>query len=110
MTTESVFSASGFDSSLSGAEPSDLPRYRLGQRLRSGYYALWYRLGEHLHWSRGVYCEQPVGRLVLLSRGQQTQITLLRRRFDLRFEKHCAALTSLKSSDFLNMLDQAWIA
>lgn len=110
MTTESVFSASGFDSSLSGVEPSDLPRYTLGQRLRSGYYALWYRLGEHLRWSRGVYCEQPVGRLVLLSRGQQARVALLRRRFDLRFEKHCAALTALKNYDYFDMLDQAWMA
>jgi len=107
---ESVYSASEFDSSLYGLAPPDSLRYTVGQRLRSCYHALWYGLGERLRWSRGMYCERPVGQLALLSRGQQARIELLRRRFDIRFEAHCAALTSLKNYDYLDMLDQSWMA
>ncbi|ULA64258.1 MAG: hypothetical protein LZF86_110961 [Nitrospira sp.] len=84
------------------------PRYSLPQRLRSGYHAFWYWLGEGLEWSRGLYREQPVGQLTHLSGSQQARIALLRRQFDVRFEQYCAALTTLKSYDYLDILDQAW--
>ena len=110
MTTETLCSDSGFEQALADGRLSDSPRYTVSQRLRSCYHALWYSLGEQLRWSRGVYCEQPVGHISRLSRGQQTRIDLLRRRFDARFEEHCAALTSLKNYDYLDMLDQAWMS
>ncbi len=85
-----------------------VPRYSLPQRLRSGYHAFWYWLGEGLEWSRGLYRERPVGQLTHLSGSQQARIALLRRQFDVRFEQHCAALTTLNSYDYLDILDQAW--
>ena len=90
------------------AAPS--PGYSLLQRLRSGYHAFWYWLGEGLEWSRGQYQERPVGQLIQLSGSQQARIASLRRQFDVRFEQHCAAQTTLKSYDYLDILDQAWTA
>lgn len=110
MTTETLCSDSGFEHALADSGLSDSPQYTVSQRLRSGYHALWYRLGERLRWSRGTYCERPVERLAGLSRGQQARIELLRRRFAVRFEAHCAALTALKNYDYLDLLDQAWMA
>ncbi len=86
------------------------PGYSLLQRLRSGYHAFWYWLGEGLEWSRGLYQERPVGQLTHLSGSQQARIASLRRQFDVRFEQHCAAQTTLKSYDYLDILDQAWTA
>lgn len=86
------------------------PRYSMPQRIRSGYHAFWYWLGEGLEWSRGLYRERPVGQLTHLSGSQQARIALLRRQFDVRFEQHCASLTTLKSYDYLDILDQAWAA
>lgn len=86
------------------------PRYSLPQRFRSGYHAFWYWLGEGLAWSRGLYRERPVGQLTHLSGSQQAKIAALRRQFDVRFERHCAALTTLKNYDYLDILDQAWTA
>ena len=86
------------------------PGYSLLQRLRSGYHAFWYWLGEGLEWSRGLYQERPVGQLIQLSGSQQARIASLRRQFDVRFEQHCAAQTTLKSYDYLDILDQAWTA
>jgi hypothetical protein len=89
---------------------TSVPRYSLPQRIRSSYHAFWYWLGEGLEWSRGLYRERPVGQLTHLSGSQQARIALLRRQFDVRFEQHCAALTTLKSYDYLDILDQAWAA
>lgn len=86
------------------------PRYSLPQRLRSSYHAFWYWLCEGLEWSRGLYRERPVGQLTHLSGSQQARIASLRRLFDVRFEQHCAALTTLKNYDYLDILDQAWTA
>lgn len=86
------------------------PGYSLLQRMRSGYHAFWYWLGEGLEWSRGLYQERPVGQLIQLSGSQQARIASLRRQFDVRFEQHCAAQTTLKSYDYLDILDQAWTA
>ena len=85
-----------------------LPRYSLPQRLRSGYHALWYRLGERLSWSRGVYCERPVRRLNHLNGIQQARIAALQRRFAVQFEQNTEHLTALKSYDYLDILGQAW--
>ena len=76
----------------------------------SGYHAFWYWLGDGLEWSRGLYQERPVGQLIQLSGSQQARIASLRRQFDVRFEQHCAAQTTLKSYDYLDILDQAWTA
>ena len=85
-----------------------LPRYSLPQRLRSGYHALRYRLGERLSWSRGVYCERPVRRLNHLNGIQQARIAALQRRFAVQFEQNTEHLTALKSYDYLDILGQAW--
>lgn len=89
-----------------------LPRasYSLPQRLRSGYHAFWYWLGEELAWSRGLYRECPVEQLTHFSGSQQARIAVLRRQFAVRFEQHCAMLTTLKNYDYLDILDQAWTA
>jgi len=61
------------------AVATSAPRYSLLQRIRSGYHAFWYRLGEGLEWSRGLYREWPVGQLTHLSGSQQAWIAALRR-------------------------------
>lgn len=84
--------------------------YSLHQRMRSGYHAFWYRLGEGLCWSRGMYRERPAGYLNHLSGIQQARIASLRKHFAVRFEQHAAHLTALKGYDYLDILEQAWSA
>lgn len=71
---------------------------------------MWYRLGEGLSWSRGVYRERPVGYLNHLSGCQQAKIAMLRRHFGVRFEQEAELLTALKQYDYLDILEQAWSA
>lgn len=57
-----------------------------------------------------MYRERPAGELAEVNRCQQARIATLRCQFSVRFERHCAALTALKSYDYLDILDQAWAA
>jgi hypothetical protein len=84
--------------------------YTFRQRLRSGYHVFWYRLGEALCWSRGIYRERPAIRLAALTGRQQERILFLKRRYAVRFDRYGAPETALKSYDYLNILDQAWTA
>ena len=92
--------------------PVDAPlpqaRYSFSQRVRSLYHALWYRLCDGLKWSRGLYREAPVEYLTQFSGKRLARIVVLQRRFDVRFEQHYAAMTAIKSYDYLDILDQAW--
>ena len=88
--------------------PLSRPRYSFSQHLRSGYHALWYRLGEGLKWSRGLYRETPVGYLSQFSGKRLARIAVLQRRFDVRFEHQYSAVTAIKNYDYLDILDQAW--
>ena len=106
MIAEIDYSVQDTDRTLPAVVTS-APRYSLPQRIRSSYHAFWYWLGEGLEWSRGIYLERPVPQLTHLSGSQQARIALLRRQFDVRFEQHCAALTTLKSYDYLDILDHA---
>jgi len=92
------------------AVPADLSPYTFCQQFRSGYHGFWYRLGERLRWSRGIYREQPAVRLPELTEGQQTKIAVLRHKFTVRYERYCEAQTALKSYEYLDILDQAWTA
>lgn len=94
-------------SAISTCIPS---RYTFRQRLCSGYHAFWYRLGEGLCWSRGLYRERPAVRLAELTDRQQARGVFLSRRFAVRFERYCEQQTALKSYDYLDILDQAWTA
>ena len=85
-----------------------VPEYSFQQRVRSGYYALWYELGEWLAWSRGMYRESPVGRLQHLSGIQQARIATLQQRFSVRFERQAGQSTALKQYDYLDMLERTW--
>lgn len=87
---------------------ASVPQYSFRQRVRSGYYALWYELGEWLAWSRGTYRESPVGRLQHLSGIQQARIVLLQQRFSVRFERQAGESTALKQYDYLDMLERTW--
>lgn len=91
-----------------GDRPST--NYSFRQLMRSRYHAFWYRLGQGLCWSRGIYRERPVGRLAGLSGRQRAGIARLNRRFTARFERHCGQQTALKSYDYLDILDRAWIS
>lgn len=84
------------------------PRYSFSQRLRSGYHALWYWLGEGLKWSRGVYRETQAEHLTQFSGKRLARIAVLQRRFDVRFEHRYSDVTAIKSYDYLDILDQAW--
>ena len=88
--------------------PLSRSRYSFSQRLRSGYHAVWYRLGEGLKWSSGVYRETPAGHLTQLSGKRLGRIAVLQRRFDIRFERQCSAVTAIKNYDYLDILEQAW--
>lgn len=110
MNIESTCSFSGVDQALSTIAPADSSRYTVRQRLRSGYHALWYRLGERLRWSRGIYRERPAIRLAAITDRQQARIAFLRRRFTVRYERYFEEQTALKSYEYLDILDQAWTA
>ncbi len=96
-------------SAVSQAQPV-VETISVGQRLRSQYHALWYRLGERLSWSRGSYREPPAHRLDQLTGHQQARIAGLRRRYAVSFEQEVERTTALKNYDYLNTLDQAWSA
>lgn len=110
MAAEVTCPVSKVDQALPPAGTVIPRRYSLHQRLRSGYHAMWYRLGEGLCWSRGVYRERPAGYLNHLSGCQQAKIAMLRRRFEVRFEQEAEHLTALKRYDYLDILEQAWSA
>lgn len=82
----------------------------LPQRLQSHYHAFWYKLGERLRWSRGVYREKPAYRLDRLSGCQQARVTRLGRQFSVSFERHCDRDTAIRNYDYLDILEQAWSA
>ncbi len=104
--------------SRSACEPEDSPpglqpslsRYSLGQRCRSLYHALWFRLSERMRWSRKTYHEVPVGRLTDLATWQQTCIESLQSRYGVCFESRYGRHTSLANYAYLDLLDQAWTA
>lgn len=97
-------------STLPAIGTSALSPYTFRQRLRSGYHVFWYRLGEALCWSRGIYRERPAIRLAAPTGRQQERILFLKRRYAVRFERYGAQETALKSYDYLDILDQAWTA
>ncbi|MBM4127112.1 MAG: hypothetical protein FJ247_07145 [Nitrospira sp.] len=84
--------------------------YSLSQQLRSVYHGFWYQLSKRLKWSRGVYHETPAGHVPYLSGGRLAKVAILQRRFDVQFERQCSSLTALKNYDYLDILDQAWMA
>ena len=86
------------------------PRYSLGQRCRSLYHALWFRLSEQMRWSRSTYHEVPVGHLTNLAPWQTARIESLRARYGLCFESHYGHHTYLANYAYLDLLDQAWAA
>ena len=88
--------------------PLPRPGYSFSQRLCSGYHAVWYRLGERLKWSPGLYRETPAGPLTQFSGKRLARIAVLQRRFDVRFEHQYSAVTAIKNYEYLDILDQAW--
>ncbi|MBH0196983.1 MAG: hypothetical protein HP494_15675 [Nitrospira sp.] len=95
---------------ISFFEPPPPQQYSLSQRLRSSYHTVWYRISEQLKWSHRVYHELPAGHLPDTSGSLLARIQVLQRRFDIRFEQQCSSLTALKNYDYLDILDQAWMA
>lgn len=95
---------------LRGMDSSVPPPFSLPQRLRSGYHAIWYRLGEGLRWSRGTYQERPAYRFDHLTGCQQARIAWLSKQFSVRFEQHCEQATALRNYDYLDILEQTWSA
>jgi len=102
-------SACELEDSPPGLQPSP-PRYSLGQRCRSLYHALWFRLSERIHWSRKPYHEVPIGRLTDLATWQSACIESLQARYGLCFESRYGRHTSLANYAYLDLLDQAWTA
>jgi hypothetical protein len=102
-------SACELEDSPPGLQPPS-PRYSLGQRFRSLYHALWFRLSERIHWSRKPYHEVPIGRLTDLATWQSACIESLQARYGLCFESRYGRHTSLANYAYLDLLDQAWTA
>jgi hypothetical protein len=82
----------------------------LGQRCRSLYHGLWFRLSERLRWSRKPYHEVPATHLAGLKSWQAACVHSLRTRYDVRFESSYGHQTALASYAYLDLLDQAWNA
>lgn len=95
---------------ISFSEPPPPQQYSLSQRLRSSYHTFWYLISEQLKWPQRVYHERPAGQLPPMSEHLLARVQVLQRRFDVRFEQQCASLTALKNYDYLDILDQAWMA
>jgi hypothetical protein len=110
MPLDAQLHASEFEPAIAGVEVCERPMYSLPQRIRSGYHAFWYRLGERLQWSRGIYREQPIGCLSGLTGVQQARVAFLGRRYAVRFERQFEQATALRNYDYLDILDQAWSA
>ncbi|MDR4465134.1 MAG: hypothetical protein MRJ66_12790 [Nitrospira sp.] len=94
--------------SLSAMSPERATSYSIRQRLASRYHAFWFRLGQGLAWSRGIYRERASGQLDQLSGVVRERIERLQQRFDVRFEESARQLTALKQYDYLDILEQAW--
>ncbi len=105
-------SAAFHSSRESPAPVTDLPspthHYSLGQRCRSLYHELGYRLSERVRWSRRPYHEVPVERLTDLASWQTALIDRLQARYEIRFESRYGQHTSLANYAYLDLLDQAW--
>jgi len=84
--------------------------YSLLQRLRSLRHRFWYGVSERVRWSRGAFHETPTGELPPLTLEQAQRIAALRSRYQVQFELHLGAATSLNNYDYLDILDRAWIS
>lgn len=109
-TTSAAFDSSRESPVPATGQSSPTHHYSLGQRCRSFYHELWYRLSERVRWSRKPYHEMPVGRLTDLATWQQTCIESLQSRYGLCFESLYGRHTSLANYAYLDLLDQAWAA
>lgn len=67
-----------------------------------------YRLSERVGWSRGTYRETAAGELPASSPRQAARIAELQSRYHVRFEALLGAATSVRSYEYLDILDQAW--
>ena len=71
---------------------------------------MWYRLSEHICWSRSPYRETPIDHLSGLAPWQTTRIHALQARYDIRFESYYGQHTAVANYAYLDLLDQAWRA
>jgi len=83
-------------------------RYSLGQRCRSLYHELWFRLSERVRWSRRPCHETPVDRLAGLTPWQTTRIEALQAQYEVCFESSYGHRTALANYAYLDVLNQAW--
>jgi hypothetical protein len=84
--------------------------YSLLQRLRSLRHRVWYGVSERVRWSRGAFHETPVRELPALTLEQAQRIAALRSRYQVQFEAHMSAATSMNNYEYLDLLDRAWAA
>jgi hypothetical protein len=85
-----------------------LRKYSLLQRLRSLRHGFWFRVSERVRWSRGVFHEKPARELGFLPREQAERIAALRASYQVQFESHLKAATSINNYEYLDILDRAW--
>jgi len=69
-----------------------------------------YALSERLRYSRGAYHEEPAIELTAVDSVQAERIARLQSRYQVAFEKHLSAATSLNNYEYLDILDGAWSA
>lgn len=82
--------------------------YSLLQRLRSLRHRFWYGVSERVRWSRGIFHETPARELPPITREQAQRIAALRGAYQLQFEEHLGAATSLRNYEYLDILDRAF--
>jgi hypothetical protein len=82
--------------------------YSWHQRLKSLRHGFWYSLSERIRWSRGAFEETPAGELCTVDREQAERIAALRERYQVHFERHMTAATSLNNYGYLDILDRGW--
>ncbi len=110
-TTPATASDSGTEQTTG---PLDCPHMghhgSLGQRCRSLYHELWFRLSERLRWSRKPYHETPALHLADLAPWQAARVHSLQTRYGVSFESCYGQHTALANYAYLDLLDQAWQA
>jgi SAM-dependent methyltransferase len=77
------------------------------KQLRSWRHAFWFGISRRIRWSRGLYREQPAGKLDLKPE-EAARVAALKSRYAVQFEQHLGQRSSRINYEYLDLLDCAW--